>query len=154
MKQTEQQAIEYKPYFEGLNQRQIAWILNYYTPTSETFGKAAKSAKKANYSDSQATQACVRLVDNVKLKQAASHYLAEIKEKAVATRLQRQKFWTETMLADKVSMGDRLRASELLGKSEADFVDKIQHSGDFSLNLGVVKQYKQVESEVLEADNG
>jgi hypothetical protein len=46
----------------------------------------------------------------------------------IATRQRRQEFWTETMEDDKGEMKDRLRASELLGKSEADFTEKVDHS--------------------------
>ena len=40
---------------------------------------------------------------------------------AIATREQRQEFWTKTMNNVRAKMCDRLRASELLGKSECDF---------------------------------
>ncbi len=43
----------------------------------------------------------------------------------VMNREARQKFWTE-MINDKTAkVADRLKASELLGKSEADFTDKV-----------------------------
>lgn len=48
---------------------------------------------------------------------------------AIATRLQRQEFWTKVMLDITADMNDRLKASELLGKSEADFTEKHQISG-------------------------
>ena len=63
----------------------------------------------------------------------------------VATREERQRFWTETMLgvpqlenvkgkARKVvpALKDRLRASELLGKSQGDFIEvkKVEHGGE------------------------
>jgi hypothetical protein len=44
----------------------------------------------------------------------------------IATRQDRQRFWTRTMGNKDVSMSDRLRASELLGKSEADFIDVVK----------------------------
>ena len=45
----------------------------------------------------------------------------------IATREDRQAFWTKTMegkLSKRLSHGDKLRASELLGKSEMDFTEK------------------------------
>ena len=45
----------------------------------------------------------------------------------IATRLQRQKFWTDVMNNDSADMNDRLKASELLGKSEADFTETQIH---------------------------
>ncbi len=43
----------------------------------------------------------------------------------IATRQDRQDFWTTVMHDEDQKMTDRLRAAELLGKSEADFTDKI-----------------------------
>jgi len=54
----------------------------------------------------------------------------------IATRQQRQQFWTRTMTDESVSMGDRLRASELLGKSEADFIDVVKGESTMRLQLG------------------
>ena len=69
------------------------------------------------------------------------------KKSAIATREQRQAFWSDVMFGNvkqKVvvvvdgqdvevevpySMRERLKASELLGRSEADFIDRHQHSG-------------------------
>ena len=51
----------------------------------------------------------------------------EVRPMTIADRQERQTFWTQTMNDDEQSMSNRLRASELLGKSEADFTDKIKH---------------------------
>lgn len=47
----------------------------------------------------------------------------------IATRVDRQKFWTDIMEDAEGEMRDRLRASELLGKSEADFIERVEQSG-------------------------
>ncbi len=60
----------------------------------------------------------------------------EIRPKDIADRQERQQFWTEVMQDKTVEMKDRLKASELLGKSEADFADNILHS--FPENCGVM----------------
>jgi phage terminase small subunit len=60
----------------------------------------------------------------------------------VASRVDRQEFWTRTMNDEGADMFARLKASELLGKSEADFTDKHQlddKNGEpisFSINIG------------------
>jgi hypothetical protein len=43
--------------------------------------------------------------------------------KEILSRQERQKFWSEVVKNKRVSMQNRLKASELLGKSEADFVE-------------------------------
>jgi len=50
----------------------------------------------------------------------------------VATREDRQRWWTKVMLDEKEDMADRLRASELLGKTQADFVSRFV--GGFSVS--------------------
>lgn len=47
----------------------------------------------------------------------------------IANRQKRQEFWTKVMNDRWAKMPDRLKASELLGKSEGDFLEKVEHSG-------------------------
>lgn len=94
-------------------------------------GNGAKTAKLAGYKGSEHT------LKQVASENLAKPYIAEAirkrqeKELApmIATRQQRQAFWTKVLNTKTVSMANRLRASELLGKSEADFTDKTQVSG-------------------------
>lgn len=53
----------------------------------------------------------------------------------IATRAERQAFWTEMMLDPLLKPADRLKAAELLGKSEADFIEKVQTEGVVSINV-------------------
>lgn len=53
----------------------------------------------------------------------------------IASRLERQAFWTQVMEDEEEEMSARLKASELLGKSEADFTEKLHLSGDVKLEL-------------------
>jgi hypothetical protein len=57
------------------------------------------------------------------IKEAIDEKTQEIREKSIANRTQRQAFWSRTMNDPATKMADRLRASELLGKSEADFTE-------------------------------
>jgi hypothetical protein len=47
------------------------------------------------------------------------------KQYIIATRKERQEFWTKTMNTKSNGLLLRLKASELLGKSEADFTDRL-----------------------------
>ena len=69
------------------------------------------------------------------IKAVIDAHLHEISAKSIATREQRQAFWTRVYNDDERSMSDRLRASELLGKSEADFTENIQTGNGLSLNF-------------------
>ncbi|MDP2270930.1 MAG: hypothetical protein Q8K32_09385 [Archangium sp.] len=46
----------------------------------------------------------------------------------IANRAERQAFWTSVMLDSKERTTDRLKAAELLGRSEADFTENVNHA--------------------------
>lgn len=93
-------------------------------------GNATEAAKKAGYSPKTAYSIGQ---ENLKkpeiLKEIQTRQEKERKEK-IADRQKRQEFWTNIMSDPKMDMACRLKASELLGKSEADFMGKIQVSND------------------------
>ncbi|MGV6818718.1 MAG: terminase small subunit [Thiotrichales bacterium] len=88
---------------------------------------AKKAAKLAGYASKNAMQQGKKLVDNSRVQA----YLSEITKAETKTRIasaeDRQAFWTKVMYDDGEQMKDRLRAAELLGKSQADFVQKVDH---------------------------
>lgn len=93
-------------------------------------GNATESALLAGYSAKTAYSMGARLLKNVEVVSAIKE--RESKEIAphIASRRDRQRFWTEVMNDTGQEMKSRLKASELLGKSEADFTEKIQATGD------------------------
>jgi len=94
----------------------------YYTD-GDTKGNATQSALKAGYTYKYADQACRWLLGNSRIKQVIEKKTAEIRDESIATRKIRQEFWTREMNNPNNKLTDRLRASELLGKSEADFTE-------------------------------
>ena len=58
------------------------------------------------------------ILDKIKHRQDT-----EVRPAGIMNRLERQKFWSDAAQNKKIKWRDRLRASELLGKSEADFVE-------------------------------
>lgn len=74
----------------------------------------------------------------------------------VASRLERQKFWTSTMRDVENDMKDRLKASELLGRSEGDFLDNVNHSGgiDFATALATGAERARLAHEAREQEGG
>ncbi|MBN2312356.1 MAG: hypothetical protein JXM79_00410 [Sedimentisphaerales bacterium] len=87
-------------------------------------GDIKKAAKEAGLSYDYARRLVTKshILEAIKNRQET-----ETRPKTIATRQQRQQFWTETMNNDDVEMRDRLKASELLGKSEADFTENINN---------------------------
>ncbi len=87
-------------------------------------GDVKKAAKKAKITYQYARRLATK--SNI-LKAIRERENTEVRPKTIATRQKRQEFWTETMDDEEQTMKDRLRASELLGKSEADFTDNINN---------------------------
>ena len=84
-------------------------------------GNATDAARKAGYL--QAERSGLQNVGNYRI-------LAEIKKReqqrnksTIASREERQAFWTESMRNPEIDINARHKASELLGRSEADFTD-------------------------------
>ena len=101
-------------------------------------GNATEAALEAGYS---AKTAYSIGQENLKkpeiIKEIQIRNLRESMPK-IANRQQRQEFWSKVMNDVEADMSVRLRASELLGKSEADFTEKI--IGSF--NEGLAERIK------------
>ena len=101
-------------------------------------GNGTEAAKAAGYGSPR--QAASRLLtkssvsDEIATRQAK---IATERDKALAivatadirTRVERQQWWSKVMWDETVPWPIRVKASELLGRSEADFVDRHEHSG-------------------------
>ena len=93
--------------------------------------------------DGNATQAAIAAGYSEKTAEVIGHenlrkpkILAEIKAREtvrctplIASRAERQQFWSSVMRDKEQQMRDRLKAAELLGKSEADFVERQEITG-------------------------
>jgi phage terminase small subunit len=98
-------------------------------------GNGTEAARLAGYkgSDNTLAQAARDLLRNPQIKKAIEERQAKKLNPLIASREQRQEFWTAVMRDEEQTMKNRLKASELLGKSEADFTDKVEHSGTVDL---------------------
>jgi len=95
--------------------------------------KAAAKAAGLNYGYCR-----LLLTKNNKVRKAIhDRQETEIRPVRIASRQERQQFWTKTMLDNNVDYRDRLRASELLGRSEADFTENMNHR--FPKGCGVLR---------------
>ncbi len=86
-------------------------------------GNIKNTAEKAGLS----YEYCRRLVTKSHIKAALLERAEDREDELVADRQARQRFWTEIMRDETKPMQDRLRASELLGKSEGDFIYRQQY---------------------------
>ncbi|RKX62180.1 MAG: terminase small subunit [Thermodesulfobacteriota bacterium] len=124
------------------------------TPKQQRFvdfydGNGEKAARKAGYKGS-AAQLRVMASQNLtkpNIQEAIRKREQKRNGEDIATREKRQAFWTRVFQGEEVQdvvigkgedrkivkvppkMADRLKASELLGRSEADFIDRHELSG-------------------------
>jgi hypothetical protein len=84
-------------------------------------GSIKTTAEKADISYSYARE----LHAKPYIKQAIATRHKREYNSLIATRQQRQSFWTQVMNDKTLNLPDRLKASELLGKSEGDFIEKV-----------------------------
>jgi phage terminase small subunit len=97
-------------------------------------GNAAKTAILAGYSKKTARSIGQENLTKPDIMEAIKDREEKEFGPLIANRQERQKFWTAVLRGNtpdikEVKIADRLRASELLGKSEADFTEKIQYEG-------------------------
>ena len=93
------------------------------------------AARKAGYKNPR--QDAVRLLKLPHIQEQLRALTSEDKGRRIATAVERQEFWTRVMYGEVQNgvdkngepvyptMTERLKASELLGKSQADFVERI-----------------------------
>lgn len=96
-------------------------------------GNATETAEMAGYK--QAKDAGSRCWNNVDICRAIQERRAEEIKPLVATRMDRQKFWTDVMRDTDEKIEARLKSSELLGRSEADFLDRTHQTGDIDIKI-------------------
>lgn len=102
-----------------LSPKQQAFV-NAYAGNATAAALAAGYSKKTAYSHGQ------RLLKNVEIQEAIKDRETKRMAPTIATRLERQEFWTSVLRSEDESMKDRLKAAELLGKSEGDFLERIE----------------------------
>ena len=105
-------------------------------------GDGKASAIASGYSPKTAEQSASRLLRMVKIKQAIMEREQRESKDSVADRRERQEFWTAMMNDSDARMSDRLKASELLGRSQADFIERREVTVD--------KRYADIERQADE----
>jgi len=58
---------------------------------------------------------------------------------AIATRQERQELWSSMIRDTALTPTERMRASELLGKSQGDFIDRQELSGGINGNITITR---------------
>lgn len=89
-------------------------------------GNATAAALVAGYSEKSARVQGRRLITKDNVAKAIKEREAQRLAPTIATRKERQEFWTAVVRDEAQNMKDRLKAAELLGKSEGDFLERVE----------------------------
>lgn len=81
---------------------------------------------------------------NVEIKEAIHLREQERLCEAIASRTERQRFWSSIMRNAEEKTTDRLKASELLGRSECDFSDRVNIDGSVDIAMGLACLLQEV----------
>lgn len=87
-------------------------------------GNASEAARRAGYSEKTAGQQGEQLLKNLEIQEAIKSLANTSMSDGIATAEDRQRFWSAVMQDQAQEMKDRLRASELLGKRQGDFIER------------------------------
>ena len=111
-------------------------------------GNATEACRKAGYKGNENTlnQMANKLVRNGKIKTAIEKREKLSNKRIIMDRESRQELWTMIALDVNERTDIRLRASELLGKSEGDFIDRHELSGSIA-----IEEYKRDIKEKVDA---
>jgi len=90
-------------------------------------GNATEAVRLAGYSHKYADRQAHQLLENDRVLGAIEE--RQKNDPLIASREDRQRFWTDVMNGENHEIKDRLRASEILGKSQADFIERREVSG-------------------------
>jgi len=118
-------------------------------------GNATEAALKAGYAPDYASRQGSQLLEKPSIKDAIRAREKEREMPLIASREQRQKFWSEVMLDPEQEMQHRLKAAELLGKSECDFSERLQIDGSVEVTVGFLfdpAQRRALLAEVQDAE--
>ncbi len=114
------------PASKALSKKQLAFIDLYD-------GNLEESAIKAGYNPTSAKRTAIRNMHNATIRHLIQQKReAEIKPQVIS-RIERQIYWSDIMRDTEQDIKHRLKASELLARSEGDFLDRVEHTGDIEL---------------------
>jgi len=117
-----------------MTEKQVKFISEY----TKDFN-ATQAAIRAGYSPKTAYSIGQRLLKNVEVQKAMNEY----NDKLIADKEERLRFWSQIMRDSNEGMKHRLKASELLGKAQADFTENIRAEKVVTLADLVLDEYNK-----------
>lgn len=111
---------------QPLNPRQKAFVDHFHA-----CGNATQAARMAGYEGTDQSLAVMgsRLLKHVKVRAAIEASAKPAEERRIATAEQIQQLWSEVLNNQRVPLSERLKASELLAKTQGQFIKKTINEG-------------------------
>ena len=120
-----------------MNARKRAFVREYLVS-----GNATQAAIRAGYSPKSAHSCGPRLMENADVRAAIADGQKVLEQSGIASAEERRAFWTAMMRDLDAPAVARLRASELLGKNQGDFVERHELAGSSDAPLRIVFRRK------------
>jgi phage terminase small subunit len=132
---------------EALTEKQRRFVEAYMGAAA---GNATEAARLAGYSGGPVTLASVGKENLRKPPVLKAINERRSSRPDIATREERQRFWSDVMRgAEEAEMKDRLKASELLGKTQLDFKEVHVHEGSVAVEVTAKVDLSGVSDEAL-----
>jgi phage terminase small subunit len=94
-------------------------------------GNASESARLAGYSEKSSRAVGAENLTKPDIKKYIESLTQAGSNARIATAIERQEFWTSIMRGQLFEVDDKqIKASEILGKAQGDFINKVEMSGD------------------------
>lgn len=116
----------------ALNAKRRAFVREYIKDFNAT-----QAALRAGYAPGSARQQASDLLANPDIRQAIEQHQQKADANAILTLSELQEWWTNLITGQEPNArtADRLKASELLGKSMGSFTDRVEQAGNIQINV-------------------
>ena len=98
-------------------------------------GNATQSAIKAGYSEASAYSTAHSNLKKPEIIEYLQSFQDRTDDKRVADMNEVQAFWANTMRNEEFKIEDRLRASDLIARSNGAYLDKVENTGDIAIKV-------------------
>lgn len=116
----------------ALNERQTKFAENYAKHGNATKAYAEAGYESKSIKSDEANAA--RLIRNDKVASYIKELTDKIRSQSIADLVEIKEFWTKVIRSDEEETPHRLKAAELIAKTQGAFIDKIEHSGKIDVN--------------------
>ena len=105
---------------------------DYYIQNGNAKQSYINAGYKAHTKGTAEVNGC-RLLSNAKVQEYIQEVNHIIQSARIADMKEVKEFWTNTLRDNELDLKERIKVSELIGKTNGAFLDKIEHSGGIGL---------------------